>query len=150
MQVLAGVVQVDDLGGFGELAVGDVPDPGGAVARDRELADVIGAAPVPSIMAYSLSGTGDGGSDTSFRAVMSAARSRTAAACVAPLASAARSTRLAVSRTPARSSSSPAASANGPAAAALSFIAARPGDRDAPATPSSQSRGAKPCPQAWQ
>src|SRR5579859_2107892 len=44
VQVLAGVEQVDDLGGFGELDGGDVPDPGGAVADDGELADVIGAA----------------------------------------------------------------------------------------------------------
>jgi hypothetical protein len=44
VQVLAGVVEVDDLGGFGELAAGDVPDPGGTVAEDGELADVIGAA----------------------------------------------------------------------------------------------------------
>ena len=44
VQVLAGVVEVHDLGGLGELAAGDVPDPGGAVAEDRELADVIGAA----------------------------------------------------------------------------------------------------------
>ena len=75
---------------------------------------------------------GDGGSGTSLRAAISAARSRPAAATAAPLASAARSTRLAVSRTPARSSSRPAAPANGPAAAARSFIAARPGDIDVP------------------
>ena len=81
---------------------------------------------------------------------MSAARPRTAAACAAPLASAARSTRLAVRRIPARSCSSPAAFANGPAAAARSFIAVSPGDMDVPATPSSASRGAKPCPQAAQ
>ena len=102
--------------------------------------------PVPSMTAYSLSGTGDGGSGTTFRAVISPERSRTAAACAAPLASAARSTRLAVSRTPARSSSSPAAPANGAAAAARSFIAVRPGDREAPATPSSASRGRQAVP----
>ena len=44
VQVLAGVEQVHDLGGLGELAAGDVPDPGGAVAEDGELADVVGAA----------------------------------------------------------------------------------------------------------
>jgi len=38
------VEQVDDLGGLGELAGGDVPDPGGPVAQDRELADVVRAA----------------------------------------------------------------------------------------------------------
>ena len=57
------------------------------------------------------------------------------------------STRLTVSRTPARTSSSRAAFANGPAAAASSFIARSPGGRDAPATPSPASRGANPCPQ---
>jgi hypothetical protein len=97
-----------------------------------------------------MSGSGHGGSGTIFRPAISADRSRTASAAAVPLASAARSTRLAVSRTPARSSSSPAAFANGPAAAALSFIAVRPGDRDAPATPSSASRGANPCLQASQ
>jgi hypothetical protein len=102
------------------------------------------------MQAYSLSGSGDGGSGTSFLAVMSDARSRTAAAAAAPLASAALSTRLTVSRTPARTSSSRAAFANGPAAAAWSFIARSPGDRDAPATPSPASRGANPCPQAAQ
>jgi hypothetical protein len=101
--------------------------------------------PVPSMAAYSLSGTGDGGSGTTFREVISPERSRTAAACAAPLASAARSTRLTPSRTPARSSSSPAAFANGTAAAARSFIAASPGDIDVPATPSPASRGASPC-----
>ena len=106
--------------------------------------------PVPSIAAYSLSGSGNGGSGTSFLAVTSDARSRTVAAAAAPLPSAALSTRLTVSRTPARTSSSRAAFANGPAAAASSFIARSPGDMDAPATPSPASRGANPCPQAAQ
>jgi hypothetical protein len=106
--------------------------------------------PVPSITAYSLSGSGDGGSGTSFLAVMCAARSRTAAACAAPLASAARSTRLTVRHTPARPSSSRDAFANGPAAAAWSFIARSPGDIVSPATLSSASRGASPCPHAAQ
>ena len=44
MQVLASVVEIDDLGGGGELAASDVPDPGGAVAEDGELADVVRAA----------------------------------------------------------------------------------------------------------
>src|SRR5207248_1791475 len=44
VQVLAGVEQVDDLGGAGELVAGDVPDPGGTVADDGHLPDVIGAA----------------------------------------------------------------------------------------------------------
>jgi hypothetical protein len=35
--------QAGDLGGLGELATGDVPDPGDAVAQNRELADVTGA-----------------------------------------------------------------------------------------------------------
>ena len=106
--------------------------------------------PVPSIAAYSLSGSGDGGSGTSLRAVIAAARSRSAAALAAPLASADLSTRLTVSCTPARSASSPAALANGPAAAARSFIAASPGDIDAPATPSSASLGARPWPHCSQ
>ena len=97
-----------------------------------------------------MSGTGDGGIGTTLRPAIRTDRSRTAADCAAPLASAARSTRLTVSETPARSSSSPAAFANGPVAAAVSFIAASPGDRDAPAMPSSASRGANPCLQAAQ
>jgi len=44
VQVLAGVAEADDLGGLGELRGGDVPDPGGAVAEDGELADVVRAA----------------------------------------------------------------------------------------------------------
>jgi hypothetical protein len=48
------------------------------------------------------------------------------------------------------SASSTAAFENGPAAAAVSFIAAGSGDKDVPATPSSASRGAKPCLQAAQ
>jgi hypothetical protein len=47
VQVLAGVEQVDDLGGLGELGGGDAPDPGRAVAEDGELADVVRAAPDP-------------------------------------------------------------------------------------------------------
>jgi len=42
--VLAGVVEVDDVGGLRERGGGEVPDPGGAVADDGELADVVGAA----------------------------------------------------------------------------------------------------------
>ena len=193
--MLAGVVEADDLGGPGELRGGDVPDPGGAVAEDGELADVVRAAadapgpdqvperragskvamtlaearsrtgqpsasslsrvkktaslasrvrarpsspfpsrpavsfavmgtPVPSMAAQSLSGSGDGGRGTTFREAMS--------------------------RAPASFSGSRAAPANGPAAAARSFIAARPGDIDVPATPSSSSRGARPCPQSAQ
>jgi hypothetical protein len=34
VEVLAGMPDIDDLGGLGELAGGDVPDPGGAVADD--------------------------------------------------------------------------------------------------------------------
>ena len=204
MQVLAGVVEVHDLGGLGELGGGDVPDPGGAVADDGELADVVRAAadalglhevrergggleggdvaggvPVPDRVPVlvqlvlgeedgqlDLAGAGaavlalpvppggllrghrDAGAvDDGVELVRQRGRrqrhqlaggdqrgraSREAAAGAAPLASAARSTRLTVSRTPARSSSSPAARANGTAAAARSFIAARPGDIDLP------------------
>ena len=66
----------------------------------------------------------------------------------APLASASLSTRLTVSQTPARSASSPAAPLDGTAAAARSFIAARLSDMPSRATPSSASRGARPCPQS--
>jgi hypothetical protein len=95
--------------------------------------------------AYNLSGSGEGGSETTFLAVIRRARSRTARAAAAPLASAARSTRLTVSRIPASSPIRRAAPANGPAAAARSFIAASPGDIDIPVTPSSASLGARPC-----
>ena len=44
MQVLAGVPDVHDLGGHGELAASDAPDQGRAVAEDGELADVAAAA----------------------------------------------------------------------------------------------------------
>jgi hypothetical protein len=139
VQVLAGVVEVDDLRRLGELRGRGIPDPGGSVAEDGELADVVRAAadafgfhqvserasglegrddagggpvpdrvavvvefvldeeddaeldfpgpgppvfalalpsgcsplvtgtPVPSMAAYSLSGSGDGGSGTSLR-----------------------------------------------------------------------------------
>ena len=70
-----------------------------------------------------MSGSGDGASGTSFRAMIKAARSWLLLALAVPLASAARSTRLTVRCTPARSSSSPAALANGAVAAARSFIA---------------------------
>ena len=42
--MLAGVVEVDDVRGLGEGGGGEVPDPGGAVADDGELADVVRAA----------------------------------------------------------------------------------------------------------
>ena len=48
--MLAGVEQVDDLGAR-ELRGGDVPDPGGAVADDGELADVIAPRRMPSASA---------------------------------------------------------------------------------------------------
>ena len=44
VDVFAGVVEVDDLGGGGEQLVGEVPDPDRPVAEDDELADVLGAA----------------------------------------------------------------------------------------------------------
>jgi hypothetical protein len=44
VQVLAGVEQVHDPGGPGKLGGGDVPYPGGAVADDGELADMVGTA----------------------------------------------------------------------------------------------------------
>jgi hypothetical protein len=42
VQVLAGVIEVDDLGG-GREEIGEVPDPGRAVADDDELADAVGS-----------------------------------------------------------------------------------------------------------
>jgi len=42
VKVLAGVVEVDDLGRGGQQLVGEVPDSGGAVAEEDELADVPG------------------------------------------------------------------------------------------------------------
>ena len=44
VDVLAGVVEVDDLGGGGEQLLGEVPDPDRPVAEHDELADVLGAA----------------------------------------------------------------------------------------------------------
>ena len=44
VQVLAGMVEVHDLGGLGKFLRGDGPDPGGAVAEDGELPDVVRAA----------------------------------------------------------------------------------------------------------
>ena len=44
VQVFAGVVDVDDRGGFGHDRGGQLPDPGRAVAEHDELADVVGAA----------------------------------------------------------------------------------------------------------
>src|SRR5262249_59168005 len=49
VQVLAGVIQVDDLGGFREVPGGEVPDPVRAVAQDDQLADV--ASPVAAGLA---------------------------------------------------------------------------------------------------
>ena len=46
VQVLAGVIEVHDLGGFGEVLAGQVPDPHCAVAQDGQLPDVAGAAAV--------------------------------------------------------------------------------------------------------
>jgi hypothetical protein len=42
--VLAGVVEVRDLGGLGEVLGSEVPDPGRAVAGEYELADARGTA----------------------------------------------------------------------------------------------------------
>ena len=44
VHVLAGVVEVNDLGGLREVLAGLVPDPRRAVAEEGELADVPGAA----------------------------------------------------------------------------------------------------------
>ena len=42
--MFASVVEVDDAGGLGERGGGEVPDPGGAVADEGELPDVVRAA----------------------------------------------------------------------------------------------------------
>ena len=102
--------------------------------------------PVPSMQAHSSSGSGEGGSGTSARAVIALTRSRTAAALAAPLASAERSTRLAVRCTPAIVSSIRDAFANGPSAAARSVIAASPGDIDCPTDAELGVRRRKPVP----
>ena len=46
--MLAGVVQIDDLSGFGEMLAGQVPDPVRAVTEDGQLADVPSAAAAAS------------------------------------------------------------------------------------------------------
>ena len=106
--------------------------------------------PVPSMTAYSLSGSGDGGSGTSLRAAIERGAVAAGGATAAPLASAARSTRLAVSRTrPVLSSRGGSARTARPRRPGRS---SRPGRATwtRPATPSSASRGARPCPQAAQ
>ena len=129
-EVTAAIVAVPD---FVKLpAASGVP----ALGRTRTLCQVR-AQITPALLAL-----------VTVNAIWAAVRDVIAAAV--PLASAARSTRLTVRRTPARFSSSRAAFANGPAAAAWSFIARRPGDIAWPATPSPASRGASPCPQAAQ
>ena len=52
--MFAGVVVVHDLGGVGEVLVGDVPDPFGAVAQDDRLADVVESAAV--VLGFGLGG----------------------------------------------------------------------------------------------
>lgn len=62
MQVFAGVVEVHDLGGFGQDAGGEVPDPVRSIAEDDELADVV-AAPAEGFGVYQggeLIGWGEG------------------------------------------------------------------------------------------
>ena len=106
--------------------------------------------PVPSMAIYNMSGSGAGGRGISVRAVIAAACAPVAAAAAVPSASARRPRRLPVSVIPASSPASPAPGVNGTAAAARALIFASPGDIVSPATPSSPSRGAKPCPQAPQ
>jgi hypothetical protein len=48
VEVLAGVVEIHDLGRCGKLGGGDVPDPGCAVAQDGELADMLAPRRMPS------------------------------------------------------------------------------------------------------
>jgi hypothetical protein len=221
VDVLAGVEQIHDLGGLGELRGGDIPGPGGAVAEDGELADVARAA-ADALGSYQVPERACGleGRHVAFRAAVADRVSLLvqrglgeedreldlagAGAAVLALAlpaggllrrngdagavdGGAELVRQRVRRQrdqlagrhergpvpdggrgggaaglggaldpldrqpdPASSSSRPAASSNGTAAAARSVIAASPGDIDAPAAPSSASRGARPCPQAVQ
>ncbi len=97
-----------------------------------------------------MSGSGAGGSGTSVRAVIAAACPAIAAAAAVPSASAWRPRRRPVSVIPASSPTRPAPGVNGTAAAARALILASPGDIVSPATPSSRSRGARPCPHAAQ
>ena len=98
-----------------------------------------------------MSGTGSrGGSGAIVRARIAAAPAAAAARAAAPLASADRSTVLALMLIPARSGSRPAARPNGTSAPARAIISARPGDSEEPATPSCWSRGANPQPQSRQ
>ena len=66
--MLAGVVEVHDLGGLGEVLGSEVPDPGRAVAGEYELADAGGTA------AAGLSGHQDPEFDCGCRVVRGRAR----------------------------------------------------------------------------
>ena len=95
---------------------------------------------------YSMSGSGPvGGSGIRVRAAIAAASASITEAAAAPSASARRPRRLPVSVIPASSPTRAAPGVNGTAAAARSLILASPGDIVCPATPSSPSRGARPC-----
>jgi hypothetical protein len=72
------------------------------------------------------------------------------AAAAAPSASADRSIRLGFNRIPANSANRSAALANGAAAPTRAVILRSPGDSEAPAIPSSSSRGTTPRPHALQ
>jgi hypothetical protein len=107
--------------------------------------------PVPSTQMYSMSGSVPAGAiGMTWRAVIAAASASMTRAAAWPSASARRRARSPVSVIPASSPASAAAAANGRAAAARSVILASPGDMVSPATPSSASRGANPCPHAVQ
>ena len=84
------------------------------------------------------------------RARIAAARSPITTAAAVPSASADRSTRRAVTVTPARSASMTLALANGSAAPARAVIFASPRDIVSPAISSSPSRGARPWPHSAQ
>src|ERR1035441_344446 len=97
-----------------------------------------------------MSGSGAGGGGGPGGAATAGPCSSIAAAAAAPSASAWQPRRLPVSLIPASSPTSPAPGGNGTAAAARALILASPGDIVSPATPSSASRGAKPCLQSLQ
>lgn len=97
-----------------------------------------------------MSGAGSTGSGISSRKVIAAVRAAVVVSTRAPVASAARSTRLVVNSIPASSASRLLAFENGASAPTRATIAASPGESDPPATPSSSSSGSTPCPQAGQ
>jgi hypothetical protein len=150
VDVLAGVVEVHDLGGGRESFIGDVPDPRGAIAEDHELADVLAAAAA----GFGVHEAGETGGGSEGGQIAGRARAAYRVAFLLGLGEQAGELDLAgvclpVSALTGSASRVPAL-ANGTAAAARATIARKPGDIEARATASSPSLGATPCPQAAQ